>query len=205
MSTQDRLQRSASVIFGLIVVGIVGWITADQFGKSNTRAAPTGPDAAAATVSSASVTDVTEMSEASDAASARGEPTADAGPDAASSDGNGDAGIEEAANLTGTASLPKSVRLGVVLVQFVGAEGAANPARSKKDALALATRLLDVAKTDFKQALREGDSGSSEDIGRIPRGVLDPATEGAVFRLTSGQVSEILETPRGYWIVKRVD
>jgi parvulin-like peptidyl-prolyl isomerase len=49
------------------------------------------------------------------------------------------------------------------------------------------------------------DPGSAEDVGRIPRGVLDPRTEMAVFSLPPGTVSDVLETPRGYWIVKRID
>ena len=100
---------------------------------------------------------------------------------------------------------PRTVKLGVVLVQFEGAEGASSSARAKKDALAVATKLAADAKTDFKRAVAAGDSGSSEDIGRVPRGILDPPTEIAVFSLGVGDISEVLETPRGYWIVKRVE
>jgi parvulin-like peptidyl-prolyl isomerase len=53
--------------------------------------------------------------------------------------------------------------------------------------------------------VKAGDSGSSEDIGRIPRGVLEHPTEVAVFSLSAGEISEPLETPRGYWIVKRLE
>ena len=53
--------------------------------------------------------------------------------------------------------------------------------------------------------MKAGDSGSSEDIGRIPRGVLDRATELAVFSLEKDALSEPLETPRGYWVVKRIE
>jgi hypothetical protein len=61
------------------------------------------------------------------------------------------------------------------------------------------------AKTDWKGAVKAGDVGSSEDIGRIPRGVLDRTTELSVFSLEKDAISEPLETPRGYWIVKRVE
>ena len=44
--------------------------------------------------------------------------------------------------------------------------------------------------------MKEGDNGSAEDIGRMPRGVLDARTEVAVFSLSAGDVSEVLETPR---------
>ena len=100
---------------------------------------------------------------------------------------------------------PRAVKIGVVLVTFAGAEGAPANARSKKDALAIAERLGQDAKNDFHHAVTTGDSGSSDDIGRIPRGVLDPRTEVSVFALAPGEISDVLETPKGYWIVKRID
>ena len=100
---------------------------------------------------------------------------------------------------------PRTVHLGVVLVQFQGAEGASSSARNKKDALVEADKLAELAKTDFKKAVKGGDGGSGEDIGRIPRGVLDPRTEVAVFSLGANEIAGPLETPRGYWIVKRLE
>jgi hypothetical protein len=97
------------------------------------------------------------------------------------------------------------VHVGVVLVQFQGAEGASSNARTKPEAFAYAEKLLDEAKTDFKKAVKDGDSGSAEDIGRLPRGVLEGRAEVAVFSLSSGEVSGVLETPRGFWIVKRLE
>jgi parvulin-like peptidyl-prolyl isomerase len=44
-----------------------------------------------------------------------------------------------------------------------------------------------------------------EDAGRIPRGVLEPAAEYALFTLSPGAVSDPVETPRGFWIVKRIE
>jgi hypothetical protein len=98
---------------------------------------------------------------------------------------------------------PKQVHLGVVLMQFAGAQGAPPNARSKKDALDLATKLASDAKTDFHAAVIRGDNGSSDDIGHIARGILEPATEYMVFTLPVGEVSDPIETPRGYWIAKR--
>jgi hypothetical protein len=98
---------------------------------------------------------------------------------------------------------PKHVRLGVVLMTFAGAQGAPPSARPKSDVLALATKLAADAKSDFHAAVIRGDSGSSDDIGRIPRGVLEPALEYTLFTMPTGAVSEPLETPRGYWIAKR--
>jgi hypothetical protein len=98
---------------------------------------------------------------------------------------------------------PKHVRLGVVLMTFAGAQGAPPNARPKKDALELATKLASDAKTDFHAAVIRGDSGSSDDIGRMPRGILEPAVEYTVFTMPVGGVSDPIETPRGYWIAKR--
>jgi hypothetical protein len=100
---------------------------------------------------------------------------------------------------------PRSVRLGVVLVQFAGAEGASSTARAKPDALKHALELAEQAKTDWKGAVKAGDVGSSDDIGRIPRGVLDHTTELVVFSLEKDGISAPLETPKGYWIVRRVE
>jgi PPIC-type PPIASE domain len=100
---------------------------------------------------------------------------------------------------------PRTVHLGVVLVTFQGAQGAPATARPKPEARDIADRLSADAKTDFHGAVQRGDNGSSDDIGRVPRGVLEGATEFVVFSLTPGSVSEVLETPRGFWIVKRID
>lgn len=100
---------------------------------------------------------------------------------------------------------PRFVRFGVVLVHYQGAQGAPQNARSKKDALDAATKLATDAKTDFKAAVVRGDTGSIEDVGRVPRGVLEPAPEYVLFTMTAGTVSEPIDTPRGYWIVKRID
>ena len=100
---------------------------------------------------------------------------------------------------------PRQVHVGVILVTYSGAQGAPATARSKTDAKDLAARLAADAKTDFHGAVQRGDSGSSDDIGRVPRGVLEAPTELVVFTLSAGTVSDVIETPRGFWIVKRID
>jgi hypothetical protein len=100
---------------------------------------------------------------------------------------------------------PKSVRCGVILVTFSGAEGAAANSRSREDASALAIKLALEAQTDFRSAAARGDVGSADDIGRIPRGVLEKNLEYTLFTLASGDVSDPVETPRGFWIAKRLD
>ncbi len=99
----------------------------------------------------------------------------------------------------------RSVKVGVVLVQYAGAQGALPTARPKTAALDLARKLADEAKTDFHQAVTHGDSGSADDIGRIGRGILEPQVEGVLFTMSAGQTSEPIETPRGYWVVKRLE
>jgi hypothetical protein len=100
---------------------------------------------------------------------------------------------------------PKMVRFGVILVQYRGAQGAAPGSRSKDDAIALARSIAEAARLDFKSQVSKGDPGSMEDAGRIPRGVLEPASEYALFTLAAGSVSDPVDTPRGYWIVKRIE
>ncbi len=103
------------------------------------------------------------------------------------------------------ARAPKSVHCGVILVTFAGAQGAAANARSREDAIALADKLAAEARTNFKAAAGHGDSGSADDIGRIPRGVLEKNLEFALFTLPAGGVSDPVETPRGFWIAKRLE
>jgi hypothetical protein len=100
---------------------------------------------------------------------------------------------------------PKTVRFGVILVQYKGAELAPATARTKKEAAALAHTLAEAAGTDFKAQVHKGDPGSMEDAGRIQRGVLEPSVEYALFMLPRGSVSEPIDTPRGFWIVRRIE
>jgi hypothetical protein len=101
---------------------------------------------------------------------------------------------------------PRHVRFGVVLVTYAGAEGAPDKgARAKPDALALATKLADEAKGDFRGTVQRGDPGSSDDVGAVVRGVLEPAPEAVLFALPVGGVSGVIDTPRGFWIVKRLE
>jgi hypothetical protein len=100
---------------------------------------------------------------------------------------------------------PRAVRFGVVLVTYLGAEDAPRNARSKHDALELAQKLAAQAKSDFHAAVRRGDEGSSDDVGSMRRGVLEPAPEYVLFSLAPGTVSDPIDTPRGFWIVKRIE
>lgn len=103
------------------------------------------------------------------------------------------------------AEAPKSVVFGVVLVSYRGAQGALKNARTREEALRLAEELASLAKTDFAAAVGRGDQGSLENAGSLPRGVLEPAPEYVLFSLEKGGVSEPVDTPRGFWIVKRIE
>ncbi|MCA9597219.1 MAG: peptidylprolyl isomerase [Myxococcales bacterium] len=102
------------------------------------------------------------------------------------------------------ASAPKDVHIGVILFTYAGAQFAPDSARSKEEAKKLAEATLEEAKDDFAKAVKKGDRGSTKDIGVVPRGVLEPKLEYAVFTLAKGKVyPEPLDTPRGYWVVIR--
>ena len=104
---------------------------------------------------------------------------------------------------------PRQVRFGVVLIGYAGAQpgpGTTRPStRSKPDARALALKLATAAQQDFHMAVQQGDAGSADDIGRVKLGILEPAPEYVLFTLPIDGVGGPVETPRGYWIVKRVE
>lgn len=100
---------------------------------------------------------------------------------------------------------PHEVTFGVIMITYAGAEAAPKNARSKPEALELAKKLAADAKTDFKGAVQRGDNGSSDNLGTMQRGVLEPAPEYALFSLPVGGVSDVVDTPRGFWIVRRID
>ena len=47
--------------------------------------------------------------------------------------------------------------------------------------------------------------GMKGTAGRIPRGMLEPAPEYVLFSLPKDGVSEPVDTPRGFWIVHRIE
>jgi hypothetical protein len=99
---------------------------------------------------------------------------------------------------------PAEVSFGVVQFTYQGAQFSAPDSRSKEQARQKAEATLDLAKHDFAAAVGKGDRGSTSDAGRIPRGVLEPPIEYVLFMLDKGTVSPaIIDTPRGYWILRR--
>ncbi len=203
--SSDGAQRWASILVGAAVLGFLGWLTIEAQSNAPRPAAPKQADAGVAPVSSASATDA-----GAGVLGALGGPGIDGTPPPGAigiMNADSDGGLFLTPPTIGSlpAGAPRSVKLGVVLVTYAGAEGAPANARSKAAARELADRLAGDAKTDFHKAVGGGDPGSANDIGRLQRGILDPRTEVAVFNLTSGEVSDVLETARGFWIVKRID
>ena len=102
------------------------------------------------------------------------------------------------------ADAPSSVRFGVILFAYQGAQYASDDAPTKAEALRRAKEALTLAQQDFGEAVKKGDPGSTANAGRMPRGVLEPPLEYVLFTLEKGTLhDEPLDTPRGYWILRR--
>jgi hypothetical protein len=100
---------------------------------------------------------------------------------------------------------PKTVRFGAILFEYRGAETATRTTRTREDALAQAKTVAEHAQNDFAEAVKEGDKGSGEDFGMIQRGIFEPAPEYVLFNLKVGEVSEPVDSPRGFYIFKRLE
>jgi hypothetical protein len=91
-----------------------------------------------------------------------------------------------------------------VIFTYQGSQGARGDARSKDDARKRAAETIELAQKDFAAAVAKGDHGSTTDAGRVPRGVLEPPIEYYLFSLEKGKVHpEPIDTPRGYWVLRR--
>jgi hypothetical protein len=210
------MQRWASTLVGLAVVVLAVWLVVRDFRPPT----PVGRELAPSSADGAS--SATSKDGGSIAAGSFG---AAPGDDAGSplllsdlvpveSDRRADGGIGTAMP-DGTpvpllpVGVPREVRFGVVLVSYAGAQpsvGGGRPSsRSRGDAKILAAKLLVTAEQDFHLAVQQGDSGSSDDVGRVKLGILEPAPEYVLFTLAAGGVAGPVDTPRGYWIVKRRD
>lgn len=103
-------------------------------------------------------------------------------------------------------SAPQQLSFGVVQFTYQGAQFAGGDARTKEVARQKAEATLEIAKQDFAAAVSKGDRGSTSDAGRIPRGVLEPPIEYVLFTLDKRTVyPNVIDTPRGFWIVRRND
>jgi hypothetical protein len=191
------MQRSTALIYTLIFAGAVAFVIANSRPKSRGEPPGAPPDAGA----DADADGPAAAQEAEDAGDGGGQVPMER-------DLRTDAGVtllsgEAPPGLA--ADAPKKVRFGVVLVHYRGAQGAPPTARSREAALALAKELAETAKADFSAAVARGDKGSTDDLGFLPRGVLEPAPEYELFSLPKGGVSGPVDTPRGFWIARRIE
>ena len=89
---------------------------------------------------------------------------------------------------------------------YQGAQFAAPGSRTKDQAKQKALAAIADAQHDFSAAVAKGDHGSTSNAGKMPSGMLEAAAEYTLFTLGKGQVAaEPVDTPRGYWIVRRID
>jgi hypothetical protein len=190
------MQRSKTIALGLLVVVVIA-IAVVVSRSSKPRPSITAPSASARP--SASVAVAAPPASASAGEFLLGEPV----------DGES-AGFDilpdgkKAPPLPATA--PQSVSFGVVVFSYAGAEFAAPNARTKDQAREKAAAAVADAKSDFSKAVTGGDRGSTASAGRVPRGVLEPAAEYVLFTLPKGEVAPTpVDTPRGYWVVRRND
>jgi parvulin-like peptidyl-prolyl isomerase len=97
-----------------------------------------------------------------------------------------------------------------VLVLYKGAKRAPKTiSRSKPDAKARAEEALGKIRTGvaFEEVVKEysEDSGSVDrmgSLGKFHRDAMDPAFSKAAFALQPGQVSDVVETPFGFHLIK---
>jgi len=205
MSESQVSARTAAIGLGVVVAVLALVLAFKGGGGSKGAAVDAGEDAAAdAAADSAAGTTAAEVDggdpfglDGVGSAPTEREDRLDSGVGAALPDGTPVPPLPEKA--------PRTVRFGVILVTYEGAQGAPAKARSKAEAKELAEKLAAEAKTDFHAAVSHGDTGSADDLGRIPRGTLELAPEYVLFTLPSGQTSEPIDTPRGFWIVKHLD
>lgn len=189
------MQRTTLVAIGLFVVLGIAALVLGRGGRSDPEplSEPARPSAAASLTASAQASATPSATAA--AAELELEPSTgfDTLPDG-----------RRVPELPATA--PTTLRFGVVLFSYAGAQAASGALRSKEAAKQRAQSVIEEAKRDFKAAVAKGDPGSTADAGRIPRGVLEPAVEYVLFTLEKGAVHpEPVDTPRGYWVVKRTD
>lgn len=193
------MQRSATIGLGIILLVLVA--AAIYFGRSSGNAAKPTPSAKTAASASAPQPSATAqnaaLETAVEAALAPEVPGEERGFDILP-DGRKAPELPESA--------PSLVRFGVIQFAYQGSQFAAPGARSKDDAKKRALKAIEEAKTDFAAAAAKGDRGSTADAGRMPRGILEPAPEYVLFTLAKGQLyDQPVDTPRGYWVLRRID
>ena len=68
----------------------------------------------------------------------------------------------------------------------------------------LADKLAKEAKEDFAAAAKQADVGL-DNAGEMRRGVLEPGPEYTLFNLAVGDVGGPVDSPRGFYVFKRIE
>jgi len=104
---------------------------------------------------------------------------------------------------------PKEIAASHILISYKGAERS-EATRTKEEARALAEEVLAKARAegaDFAALAREYSDGPTAekggDLGTFGRGKMAQAFEEAAFKLKVGEISDVVETPFGFHIIKR--
>jgi hypothetical protein len=121
------------------------------------------------------------------------------------------AGAEAAAPAATATAAPDAIIAQHILVAYKNAKRAPKGVtRSKAEAKARAAEALAKIKagTPFEDAVKEysDDAGSADrlgSVGKFHRDDMDPAFSGAAFALRPGQVSDVVETPFGFHVIRR--
>jgi len=123
-----------------------------------------------------------------------------------------EAGPPAAPSATATATVvPDTIIAQHVLVAYKGAKRAPKGVtRSKADAKARAQEALGKVRggMTFEDAVKQysDDAGSADrmgSLGKFARDAMDPAFGAAAFALKVGEISEPVETPFGFHLIKR--
>jgi hypothetical protein len=204
------MKRWGTTLVGVVVAVLAIWIVARDFHLPRAI----GPAKAPAPSGAATDGDGGLMYAYGDAGALGDEGGALLWADLRAEEGRGDAGMG-ATMPDGTPvpplpyTAPRQVRFGVALISYAGAQpGAAGgrpSSRSRAEAKALSDKLLILAQQDFHAAVQQGDGGSSDDLGHVKLGILEPAPEYVLFTLPVDGVGGPVDTPRGYWIIKRLE
>jgi hypothetical protein len=200
------MQRWVTTLVGVAIVGLAVWLVARNFHPPK----PVGRDPKTAADDDGgglmfAYADGGHVPEAGALLAADLAPLLDSHPDG----GPGNTMPDGSAVPPLPVTAPHQVRFGVVLLSYAGAQPSAGggraAARSKAEAKALADKLRIIAEQDFHAAVQQGDAGSADDVGRVKLGILEPAPEYVLFTLPVGGVGATVDTPRGYWVVKRLE